>query len=114
MSESEPEMKVLAPEAIEALLNKSHSRSGSGKSKAPQREPWKPSQDPLYRKQIGPIVYREERNYCVSGHFAMIGEKEEYFSCRVPTYITFQGIPYCATHCLQLANQMLVAKGVLS
>lgn len=108
-------MKGLSPEAIEALLNKKSTSSSKIKSTT---DGWKPlnvrQNDPLYRQQIGPVVYHENKSYCVSGRFREINGVEERFDCGSPTYITFQGIPYCATHCLQLANQMLVAKGVLS
>ena len=107
-----PEMKGLPPEAIEALLKK----KSPAKVKS-TTDGWKPfgrNDDPLFRRQIGPIIYHDTKQYCVSGRVCEINGVEERFECGCPTYITFQGVPYCATHILRLANQMLVAKGVLS
>lgn len=100
----------LTQEQIEALIAK--------KTRAPTpatRLPYRPHNDPLLRKQVGPIVYHETKQFCVSSHDWENSNGEiETFECRTPTYITFQGQPYCATHIIQLANKMLVEKGVLS
>src|SRR5262249_44336888 len=73
---------------------------------------WK--RDPLLAKTIGPITYHDEKDYCIASRFKSVDGEIVAHQCKCPTYIKFQGIPYCATHTLELANQMLVAKGVLS
>jgi len=102
----------LTQEQIDGLLTK---KTPTRNAESPKRLPYRPQNDPLLRKQIGPIVYHDTKQYCVSSTNHQISNGEiEKFECRTPTYITFQGQPHCATHVIQLANQMLVAKGVLS
>jgi len=100
-----PEMKGLSQEQIDKLL-----KPKGTKPKKVRTEPL--IKDPLMHKQIGPIKFVNDRGYCISGGVGTLtGERYE---CRCPTYTQFQGLYYCNAHALQLANQMLVAKGVLS
>jgi len=115
----------LSPEQIKALLDREANKGRT--KKAPQGTrltadkgkdvfylPYSWRRDPLLAKTIGPITYSEDKGHCVAGRHKMVDGEEVRFDCACPTYIRFQGIPYCATHTLELANQMLVAKGVIS
>lgn len=91
----------LDAEQIEKLL--APKLRGSTKSKKQEN-----GQEPLWkaRQQAGPIRWYDTEFSCMSGY--------KGHRCGSPTYIKFQGIPYCSIHIINLANEMLVAKGVLS
>lgn len=75
--------KALSPEQIAGLLkvDKAIQRSGVLERKTPP--------------QTGPIRWYDKEMRCASR------------GCGSPTYIKFDGVPYCGMHTLRLANERL-------
>lgn len=104
----------LTQEQIDELINKKkRTNTKLTHLNSPlQREPGWKSKELSVRKGTGPIQFVDMRGECQSGHFNE--ELQEQFTCRTPTYTQFQGVYYCSLHCLNLANEMLIKKEVLS
>lgn len=68
-----------------------------------ERIAWKPNMEEVYRNGEGPVTYTEERQQCIHEI------PETNFRCVLPTYIRFDGEPYCASHALLKANEKLAS-----
>ena len=102
---SREKIKGLSTEQVAELL------SNSIKEKVDRRPKWQKYADGTFveeeRKypipqQVGPLRRVDKEMRCASR------------GCNSPTYYKLQGIQYCSVHCLNIMNEMLVAKGVLS
>lgn len=90
----------LDPEQIEALL------APKLRKIAAPAVPKTPQAAAQLREQVGPIRWYDKEMRCMNGR--------GHTKCGSPTYIRFQGIPNCMIHAVQLANELLVEKGVLN
>lgn len=68
------------------------------------------------KEQVGPVrrLSSDAHLTCQKTSFSQINGKDHYFRCGSPTPYKFQGVAYCSIHLIELANEMLVEKGVLS